>query len=130
MNGSSQSPEFLDRPSPESHCCGGNSDCATDSPGSVVAEAVPARDACPPPLQWQHVVAAFREQAEQWHAETTAGVITGRVWGEGPTLVFFNGLGGSHELFALCVYLLKAQCRCVLLDYPVGRRVSWKSLCD
>lgn len=59
-----------------------------------------------------------------------AGPIVGRVWGQGPTLVMFNGLSGSHELFALCVYLLKANCRCVLLDYPTGRWATWPHLTD
>ncbi|HLQ43152.1 MAG TPA: alpha/beta fold hydrolase, partial [Planctomycetaceae bacterium] len=129
-SGSSQSQDFLDRTSPEALCCGGDSHCASESARSDVEAAASPREACPPPLQWQQVVAAFREQSEQWHAKTSAGLITGRVWGEGPTLVFFNGLGGSCELFALCVYLLKAQCRCVLFDYPDGWTVSWRRLCD
>jgi pimeloyl-ACP methyl ester carboxylesterase len=91
---------------------------------------MPAREGCPPPLQWQQVVAAFREQGSSWRAETPAGRIQGTVWGEGPTLVMLNGLSGSHELFALCAYLLKDHCRCVLLDYPTGPRVTWPKLTD
>lgn len=127
--------EFLDRTSPEALCCGGSggeSPCASDAStsGDHAAAVLAPREGCPPPLQWQQVVAAFREQSEQWHTDTPAGPITGRVWGEGPTLVFLNGLGGSNELFALCVYLLKVQCRCVVLDYPTDRRVSWPQFCD
>lgn len=91
---------------------------------------MPPREGCPPPLQWQQVLAAFREQSLEWHTDTKAGRIAGRVWGEGPTVVMLNGLGGSHELFALCVFLLKANCRCVLLDYPTGRRMTWPRLTD
>lgn len=132
---SSLQQEFLDRTSPEAMCCGGSggeSHCASDAPptSEQIAAALTPREGCPPPLQWQQVVAAFQEQSDEWHTETPAGKITGRVWGEGPTLVLFNGLGGSSELFALCVYLLKAQCRCVVLDYPTDRRVSWSVFCD
>ena len=135
MSGSSQQQEFLDRTSPEALCCGGSgvdSHCASDAPanGVDVAAALTGREDCPPPLQWRQVVAAFREQSEQWQADTPAGPITGRVWGEGPTLIFLNGLGGSNELFAFCAYLLKVQCRCVVLDYPTSRRVTWSQLCD
>jgi pimeloyl-ACP methyl ester carboxylesterase len=91
---------------------------------------MPPREGCPPPLPWQQVLSAFHEQSLDWHTDTPAGRINGRVWGEGPTLVMLNGLGGSHELFALCVFLLKANCRCVLLDYPAGRRVTWPRLTD
>ncbi|MCX7418476.1 MAG: alpha/beta hydrolase [Planctomycetia bacterium] len=128
--------EFLDRTSPEAMCCGGSggsdSHCAGDVPPTAeqIASALTPREGCPPPLLWQQVVAAFREQSEQWHTETPAGWITGRVWGNGPTLVLLNGLGGSSELFALCLYLLKLQCRCVVLDYPTDRRVSWSAFCD
>ena len=130
------SQEFLERTSSEAACCGGESLCSTDQPhvgsanhGGPATEML-AREGCPPPLQWQQVVAAFREQSLPWHTETPAGRIEGRVWGEGPTLVMLNGLGGSSELFALCAYLLKAQCRCVLIDYPANSRVSWRTLCD
>lgn len=127
--------DFLDRTSPEALCCGGSggeSPCASDESagGDHAVAALAPREGCPPPLQWQQVVTAFREQSEPWHTDTPAGPITGRVWGEGPTLVFLNGLGGSNELFALCVYLLKVQCRCVVLDYPTDRRVSWPQFCD
>lgn len=127
--------EFLDRTSPEAMCCGGSggdSHCASDTPptSEQIAAALTPREGCPPPLQWQQVVAAFREQSDEWHTETPAGKMNGRVWGEGPTLVFLNGLGGSSELFALCVYLLKVQCRCVVLDYPTDRSVSWPVFCD
>ncbi|HLQ43500.1 MAG TPA: hypothetical protein VK137_02125, partial [Planctomycetaceae bacterium] len=73
-SGSSQSQEFLDRTSPEALCCGGDSLCSTESPTTDVAAAVSPREACPPPLQWQQVVAAFREQSEQWHAKTSSGL--------------------------------------------------------
>lgn len=128
MNSVPQSSEVLDGNLAEGECCGGETQCASATPGSSPLSGVLPREGCPPPLQWQQVLAAFREQSTEWHTDTSAGRITGRVWGEGPTLVMFNGLGGSHELFALSVFLLKANCRCVLLDYPIGRRVTWPRL--
>ena len=125
-----QSSEMLDDTRSEVECCGGESHCASDVPGGNPLAGMPPREGCPPPLQWQQVLAAFREQSTDWHTDTPAGRINGRVWGEGPTLVLFHGLGGSHELFALCAFLLKANCRCVLLDYPIGRRVTWTRLAD
>lgn len=134
MNGHSQSQEFLDRTSPEALCCGGggggDSHCETESTASPVSAAMSPREGCPPPLQWQQVVAAFREQSEQWQAETPSGMFRGYVWGKGPPLILLNSLGGSHELFVLCAFLLKAQFRCVLLDYPTDGRASWPQLCD
>lgn len=130
MSSVPQSSEVVDGVPAEGECCGGESHCTGDSPGSNPLAGMPSREGCPPPLQWQQVLAAFREQSTAWHTDTSAGRITGRVWGEGPTLVMLNGLGGSHELFALCVFLLKANCRCVLLDYPIGRRVTWPRLTD
>ncbi len=130
MSSVPQSSEMLDGAVAEGECCGGESHCSSESPGANPLCAMPPREGCPPPLQWQQVLAAFREDSTVWHSDTPAGRISGRVWGEGPTLVMLNGLGGSHELFALCVFLLKANCRCVLLDYPVGRRVTWSRLTD
>src|SRR5262245_52714677 len=122
MSSVPQSSEVLDSPPAESECCGGGSHCTGELPGANPLAAMPPREGCPPPLQWQQVLATFREQSTEWHSDSSAGRITGRVWGEGPTLVMLNGLSGSHELFALCAFLLKANCRCVLLEYPTGWR--------
>ena len=130
MSSVPQSSEMLDSAHSENECCGGESHCTGEIPGGNPILAMPPREGCPPPLQWQQVVAAFRDESTDWHTDTPAGRINGRVFGDGPTLVMLNGLGGSHELFALCVFLLKANCRCVLLDYPVGSRVTWPRLTD
>lgn len=130
MSSVPQTSETLDPIRSQSECCGGDVHCTGDLPGGNPLAAMPPREGCPPPLQWQQVVAAFREQSTDWHTDTPAGRIHGRVWGEGPTLVMLNGLGGSLELFALCVFLLKPNCQCVLLDYPMGRRVTWPRLTD
>lgn len=130
MSSVPESSEVIDGVPAEIECCGGELHCAGELPGSNLLAEMPPREGCPPPLQWQQVLAAFREESTAWHTVTSAGRIVGRVWGEGPVLVMFNGLGGSHELFALSVYLLKANCRCVLLDYPTGRRATWPHLTD
>ena len=99
-------------------------------PGSNPLGAISGREGCPPPLQWQQVLDAYRQQSTSWYTQTSAGQISGRTWGDGPTLLMLNGLGGSQELFALCAFLLKTNFRCVLLDYPIGRQVSWPRLTD
>ncbi len=124
------SSDVLARAPAEVECCGGESQCSGDGPGTNPLAGMSGREGCPPPLQWQQVLDAFREQSTPWHTQTSAGRIDGRVWGEGPTLVMLNGLGGSQELFALCAFLLKANCRCVLLDYPTGRQATWSRLTD
>lgn len=130
MSGSDGSEEFLRRTSPEAACCGGELHCPSETSGEQAKASALSQEGCPPPLQWQHVLTAFREQSETWQFDTAAGLVSGRSWGAGPTLVFFNGLGGSCELFGLCVYLLKPQCRCVVLDYPTSRGLSWSRLSD
>ena len=76
--------------------------------------------ACPPPLEWRDVLAEFHRQAEPWYLDRPGRRLTGRVLGQGVPLYFLNGFSGTHELYALLVWLLKDQFRCVLFDYPVG----------
>ncbi len=131
MTGSSP-PADSSEPQPAAECCGGESHCSSDptQSGHGVAELLALREGCPPPLQWPQVLATFRDEAETWESETAAGLIRGRVWGQGPPLVMLNGLAGSHELFALAAFLLKPQFRCVLLDYPTDGRTTWPKLAD
>ncbi|MEX0703408.1 MAG: alpha/beta hydrolase [Planctomycetales bacterium] len=76
------------------------------------------REPCPAPLAWQDVLAAFRAESEPWSLEREDAFISGRVCGSGPPLYFLNGLIGSHESFALLVWLLRDEFRCVLYDDP------------
>ena len=55
-----QSSEMLDDTRSEGECCGGESHCASDVPGGNPLAGMPPREGCPPPLQWQQVLAAFR----------------------------------------------------------------------
>jgi pimeloyl-ACP methyl ester carboxylesterase len=130
MDGTTQSNVIIDRAASQAACCGGEIACSAEQPAVDRPGTLPPREACPPPLLWQQVVTAFREESESWEMWTTCGMIRGRAWGDGPTLVFLNGLDGTCELFTLCAYLLKAQFRCVLFDGPTGRQVTWGRLCD
>lgn len=78
----------------------------------------PEGSACPPPLAWTDVLAAFREQSEPFETGVDGMRVTGRTMGEGPPLYFLSGLSQTCELFCLTVWLLREQFRCVLIDYP------------
>ncbi len=130
MDGSTQANLIIDGTAAETACCGGRIDCSAEQPAVEQTGILPPREACPPPLLWQQVITVFREESEAWEVWTTGGTIRGRAWGDGPTLVFLNGLDGTFELFALGAYLLKAHFRCVLFDVPTGRQVTWGRLCD
>lgn len=82
------------------------------------AVAVPEAEACPPPLEWQDVLREFHAQAEVWYLDRPQYRLTGRVLGTGRPLYLLGGFGGAHELYALLVWLLRDQYRCVLWDYP------------
>ena len=79
---------------------------------------VPAGEGCPPPLAWQEVLATFRTQSTGWELPRGRYCLRGRTWGTGAPLYFLNGLGGTHELFALTAYLMRDQFCCVFHDYP------------
>ncbi len=78
---------------------------------------VPA-EPCPPPLAWQEVLGEFHAQAGVWYLERPKYRLTGRMLGTGRPLYLLNGFGGTHEIYALLVWLLRDQFRCVLWDYP------------
>lgn len=73
---------------------------------------------CPPPLAWQEVLGEFHSQAEVWYLERPGYRLTGRMLGNGPPLYLLNGFGGTHEIYALLVWLLRDRFRCVVWDYP------------
>lgn len=88
------------------------------------------REPCPTPLEWQDILQKFVAGADRWYCEWRGRRIFGRTWGQGPPLYFLNGLSGSHELFALTVWLLREKFRCVLFDYPPARTIDVESLAD
>src|SRR5215475_5189400 len=78
---------------------------------------------CPPPLEWQEVLREFHRQADAWYLDCKNFRISGRTIGSGPPLYLLNGFSGTHELYALLVWLLRDRYRCVLFDYatPASR---------
>jgi pimeloyl-ACP methyl ester carboxylesterase len=82
------------------------------------------REPCPTPLEWQDVLQSFVQDAEHWYLDLGKERILGRTWGAGPTLYFLNGLAGTHELYALIVWLLRDEFRCVVFDYPDSSSVT------
>ena len=94
-------------------------------------------DACPTPLGWRQVVHAIQTDAITWELKRNGYVLRGKTFGEGPPLYFLNGLGGTCDLFALTVWLLREDFRCVLFDSAdgfgysgTGRRPSVEHLAE
>ena len=90
--------------------------------GSTPAAGDAAGEPCPTPLSVVDVLEQFRQQAEPWTLERAGATVRGRILGEGPPLIFLNGIGGTHELFALQVWLLREEYRCIVFDYPEPAR--------
>ena len=82
----------------------------------VDASGTPVGDACPPPLVWQEVVAAYRADSRPWELDRGPRRLIGRTWGSGPPLYLLNGFVATAELFALLAYLLRDSFRCVMFD--------------
>ena len=80
------------------------------------AAGVPAGEACPPPLQWQEVLNAYRSDSEAWELDRGDRRLIGRTWGQGQPLYLLNGFAATAELNALLVYLLRDTFRCVVFD--------------
>lgn len=59
-----------------------------------------------------------RDESRAWEIDGKCGRIGGRTLGEGPPLYLLNGTGGTWELFALSMYLLREDFRCVIVEYP------------
>ena len=77
---------------------------------------------CPSPVPWREIVQAFRAESRPWRLDRGRYELEGWTWGTGPPVYFLHGLSATSELFALCVWLLKEQFRCVLLNLPGSRR--------
>ncbi len=93
----------------------------------------PQHDPCPTPLAWEQVLDAFRSDAELWEFQQGGTTVRGRTWGDGPPVYLLPGLGGTHELYALLVWLLREEFRCVVYDdflLERGYRQSTATLVD
>lgn len=82
------------------------------------APAAPPGEGCPTPLDWQSVVAAFREQRDEFQLPTSWGDVSLWEFGQGPSLCFLGDAAGDRELFALIAWLLKDHHRCLLVSFP------------
>ena len=79
---------------------------------------------CPSPLGWSEVLARFRAESTPFELRRTGSLLRGHIWGEGPALYILPGLTESAELYALLLYVLRDQFRCVVFDRIEDRRHS------
>lgn len=107
-------------PLPPEESCADSIPCPEPSPRQEPGHSAEG-EPCPSPLSWQQVLQAFRTESEPWTLDRGRYTLHGRTWGQGPPLYLLNGLGGSCELYALLVWLLRDDFRCVLYDYPGTR---------
>jgi pimeloyl-ACP methyl ester carboxylesterase len=83
---------------------------------AVPDPAVPPIEPCPTPLAWQEVLREVTSSGSPIVCREADYELTGRVFGEGPTLVFLPTASGTGVLSSLTAWLLREQYRCVLLD--------------
>jgi pimeloyl-ACP methyl ester carboxylesterase len=79
---------------------------------------VVAAEACPTPLGWRAVLKSVGNEGVAWQTDREGRVLQGITLGTGTPLYFLNGIGGTHEMFALTAWLLREDYRCVLWNYP------------
>eukprot|EP00913_Durusdinium_trenchii_P028312 g26540.t1 len=58
------------------------------------------------------------EESQAWEVDGKCGRVRGRTYGDGPPVYFLCGVGGSWELFALTMYLMRDEYRCVVVELP------------
>ncbi|HEY0983167.1 MULTISPECIES: alpha/beta fold hydrolase [unclassified Schlesneria] len=75
-----------------------------------------AGEPCPAPLMWQEILEKYHSESTPWQFDHGRHRILGRTWGSGPPLYFLNHFAGTAELFALTLWLLKDEFRCVVFD--------------
>ncbi|MGH7127095.1 MAG: alpha/beta fold hydrolase, partial [Planctomycetaceae bacterium] len=92
---------------------------------SLAASAAAPPDPCPPPLSWRDVIESFRDGAEAWRIDRPRDPLHGRTIGQGPPLYLLGGFGGTPQLYALLVWLLREEFRCVLIETRDERREQY-----
>jgi pimeloyl-ACP methyl ester carboxylesterase len=98
---------------------------AADAVADVSLE-MPQESACPPPLVWQEVIAAYRAESTPWEIARGSRRLVGRMWGEGPPLYLLNGFAATAEMYALMMWLLRDSFRCVVFDSVPTKRSWWQ----
>lgn len=96
-------------------------DSAGHSPDAETPLSPPAGEACPPPLVWQEVLAAYRSESQPWELRSGSRRLVGRTWGggtegRGRPLYLLNGFAATAEMSALMIWLLRDEFRCVVFD--------------
>lgn len=79
-------------------------------------------EGCPPPLAWADVVREVRERCSTIEATVDGNPVRAFSLGDGPPLYVLNGLSATPDLFALFVWLLRDDFRCVVIEYPSHAR--------
>src|SRR5579871_2541399 len=95
---------------------GSTSEAVPSTVEPAVTGGVPAGEACPPPLVWQEVLAAYYSESQPWEVAAGPRRLQGRTWGTGPSLYLLNGFAATAELYALMIWLLRDTFRCVVFD--------------
>lgn len=88
----------------------------TESPADEPAAV--NESSCPPPLAWQDVCAAVRNDGHALTATAGRVELKATAIGSGPAVLFLPGFLGDHELFSLVAWLLREDRRCLLIDAP------------
>ena len=95
----------------------GQAAVTTLAPIAAVDSTKERKKLCPTPLAWRQVVESLRDEGTSWEVRRDRHVVRGKTWGAGLPLYFLGGFGGTPELFALSVWLLRQQFQCVVFDF-------------
>lgn len=93
-----------------------------DSPSASPEASAPAGEPCPTPLVWQEVLSTFHSESQPWELINGTHRLVGRTWGEGKPLYLLNSFSATAEMFALTIWLLREEYRCVVFDTFGDRR--------
>ncbi len=80
--------------------------------------------ACPPPLMWQDVRREYFAQSTERVVETPVGPLSVRSLGNGPPVYFLPGLSAPAEFYALMIWLLRDEFRCVTVEPAQNTKVA------
>ena len=88
------------------------------TPTSGETEPAPAGDAsaCPTPLSCRQVLTRFEQESDRWEIDVDGETLHGHCWGSGPPIYFPGGIFGDDRLFALLIWLLRDDFRCVTVN--------------
>lgn len=94
----------------------GDGSSGGESAPALSVDTPPEGEPCPTPLVWQEVLAAYRSESTEWELTNRSHRLIGRTWGQGRPLYLLNGFAATSEMFALTLWLLREQYRCVVFD--------------